>query len=71
MFYTQTLRCPVCKLRIGERDSKDSFEGLCAECDFYFYYPPKLTKPTKCTSRKKRENTCNCTNCKDRDSFKP
>ncbi len=69
MFYTQVLKCPVCNERLGSRDKKDSFEGLCKECDFFFYFPPNIVKPTSCVARKRREaRTCGCDSCQARDS---
>jgi hypothetical protein len=59
----QTLRCPVCKERLGERNKVDSFQGFCSECDFYFFFPPNEIKPSSCIARKKRDNVCKCPSC--------
>ncbi len=63
---TQTLHCPVCKERIGERNKLDSFEAFCKECDFYFFYPPNELIPSSCAAKKRRDNICKCSSCRAR-----
>lgn len=67
MFYiNQTLYCPVCEQRIGIRNKSTPFEGLCKECDFYHYFPPHVTIPTRSVARRIKENICNCLTCDGR-----
>lgn len=66
LYSTQVLYCPVCKSRLGARTKAHPFEELCNDCDFYYYFPPNATKPSKVTSRKSKENICACSNCEDR-----
>lgn len=63
LYMQQTLYCPVCKERLGTRTKSTPFEELCKECGFYFYFPPNATTPTKCISKKSKENICRCLTC--------
>lgn len=63
----EVVYCPVCRedgVKLGDRDSRDYFDGHCSECRATYYFKPGIKLPYKVITDKQRDAKCGCVNCR-------